>query len=85
MLDGTRFSQLILIRQQTMSNNVWTLLIHVRGCLAKPLGIPGGGSTHEVSLMDRHHRLRSLRIVEAYRSAVEATLLLVLNQSGCFA
>ena len=37
---------------------------------------------HEVSLRDLHHRLRSLRSVEAYPSAVETTILLVLIRPG---
>lgn len=53
--------------------------------LAKPLGTAAGsGLTHEVPLRDLHHSLRSLRNVEAYRSAVEATVLPVLIQPECF-
>lgn len=44
---------------------------------AKPLGIAGSGLTHEVPFRDLHHRLRSLHDVEAYRTAVEATVLSV--------
>jgi len=46
--------------------------------LAKPLGTAGSGLTHEIRLRDLHYRLYLLRNVEAYRSAVEATVLSVL-------
>lgn len=47
--------------------------------LAKLLGIVAGSSlTYKALLRDLHYRLRSLRNVEAYRSAIEAIVLLVL-------
>lgn len=51
---------------------------HTHSCvrlLAKPLGTAGSGLTHEIPLRDLHDRLRSLHNVEAYRSAVEASVL----------
>jgi len=50
--------------------------------LAKPLGTAGSSLTHEVPLRDLHHCLRALHNVEAYRSAVKATVLSVLIQPG---
>jgi hypothetical protein len=75
------------IDRDTSANNEYQCLKTTHSCvrlLAKPLCTAArSGLTHEVPLRDVHHRLRSLRNVEAYRSAVAATVSSVLIQSEC--